>query len=170
MMSTYTTSSTFTITHARYITSKVAADLRQLRLFYGSPSDDAIARYAEEAALLLRDGYIERVDFGFKRDTVRGSEWVLLLRYVARSGEFADEHAGRVPAGVALDHTYFHSYLTYTGKYLNLSQYERDRVKESLPVHRTSGVDAGFATGTWDSGRGYSSNQQGVARSVFRAI
>lgn len=33
-----TTTSTFTLTNARYLASKIAADLRQLRSFYGRPS------------------------------------------------------------------------------------------------------------------------------------
>lgn len=170
-MSTFTTTSSFTITHARYVTAKVAADLRQLRGLYGrGPTDEMIADYAEEAALLLRDGYLERVDYGFKRDTPSGSQWVLLLRYVARSGQLTDDHSGRVPARAPIDEAYFHSYLTYTGRYLNLSPSEKERVKESLPVKRTSGDDAGFAAGTWSGDRGYSSNNQGVARSVFQAL
>ena len=168
-MSTFTTTSSFTITHARYVTSKVAADLRQLKLLYGSPSDDDIADYAEEAALLLRDGYLERVDFGFKRRAHSGDEWVLLLRYVVRAGAIADDHAGRVPAGVSIGSAYFNSYLTYTSKFFALTDTERDRVKQALPVKRSPAGESGFATGTWGGNRGYSSNQQGVERSVFRA-
>ena len=171
-MSTYTTSSSFTITHARYVTSKIAADLRQLRLLYnGRPSETEIDNYAEEAALLLRDGYLERVDYGFKRKSAFGEEWVLLLRYVVRNGEIADDNSGRVPPGVALgSDTYFHSYLTYTGTFLNLPMTDRDRVKARLPIKRTPGGEAGFATGTWTGGRTYASNQRGVDRAVFRAL
>ncbi len=171
-MSTHTTSSSFTITHARYVTSKVAADLRQLRGLYGKgPDDDEIARYAEEAALLLRDGYLERVDYGFKRNTSSGStEWMLLLRYTARAGQLSDDHAGRVPAGVPISDAYFHSFLSYTGKFMSLSASERQRIKEVLPVSRTGGDESRFATGTWGNDRGYSSSDQGVARSVFRAL
>jgi len=109
-MSTYTTSKTFTITHARYITSKVAADLRQLRLFYGRPDDDQIDAYAEEAALLLRDGYLERVDYGFRRQAANlGPQWVLLLRYVVKDGVLDDDRSGRVPPGVDVSGTSFWS-------------------------------------------------------------
>ena len=170
-MTTYTTTSAFTITHARYVTSKIASDLRQLRLLYnGRPGEQEIDNYAEEAALLLRDGYLERVDYGFKRDTTTGAEWILLLRYVVRAGDIADDHSGRVPPGVSIGGAYFHSYLTYTSKFFNLSQAERDRVKAGLPIQRSSGGEAGLATGTWGNSRAYSSNQQGVDRSVFRAL
>lgn len=170
-MTTYTSTSAFTITHARYVTSKIAADLRQLRLLYnGRPNEADIDAYAEEAALLLRDGYLERVDYGFKRNTATGAEWVLLLRYVVRAGDITDDHAGRIPPGVPIGNAYFHSYLTYTSKFFNLTPADRDAVKARLPITRTAGGDAGFATGTWGSARAYSSNQQGVDRSVFRAL
>lgn len=171
-MSTYTKSSSFTITHARYVTSKIAADLRQLRLLYnGRPSDTEINNYAEEAALLLRDGYLERVDYGFKRKTTSGEEWVLLLRYVVRDGDIADDNSGRIPPGVTLgSDAYFHSYLTYTGTFVNLPKSDRDRFKGGLPIKRTPGGEAGFATGTWTGDRAYASNQRGVDRTVFRAL
>ena len=170
MSNTYTTSSTFTITHARYITSKVAADLRQLKLFYGSPTDEQIDAYAEEAALLLRDGYLERVDYGFRRNDQRqGSMWVLMLRYVSRSGTLEDNHSGRVPAGVNVSDTHFWSYLTYTPSFFALSETERARVKAALPIERSAGREAGFVAGTWSSDRAYSAANHGVARSVFKA-
>jgi len=171
MSSTYTTSKTFTITHARYVTSKVAADLRQLQLFYGQPNDEQIDAYAEEAALLLRDGYLERVDYGFRRqDPQRGAQWVLLLRYIARNGELDDDHSGRIPPGVDLSGTTFWSYLTYTAPFFALSDAERDRVKAALPVQRSAGREAGFVYGTWSGDRTYSSAGQGVARSVFKPL
>lgn len=169
MTSTYTTSKTFTITHARYITSKVAADLRQLRLFYGRPDDDQINAYAEEAALLLRDGYLERVDYGFRRQGANlGPQWVLLLRYVVKYGALDDDRSGRVPPGVDVSGTTFWSYLTYTAPFFALSESEREKVKAALPVQRTAGREAGFVSGAWSSKRTYSSADYGVARSVFK--
>jgi hypothetical protein len=169
--SSYTTTRTFTITHARYVTSKVAADLRQLRLFYRSPADEQIADYAEEAALLLRDGYLERVDYGFRRLTASGEkEWVLLLRYIARNGLLTDDYSGRIPANVDVSSAVFWSYLTYTPSFNNLGEMERARVKAALPIKRTGGNEAGFATGTWTGDRSYSSAEQGVSRSVFKAL
>ena len=170
MANTFTTSKTFTITHARYVTSKVAADLRQLKLFYGRPDDGQIDAYAEEAALLLRDGYLERVDYGFRRqDPQLGAQWVLLLLYVARNGELSDDYSGRVPANVDVSDASFWSYLTYTAPFFSLSGVEQARVKAALPIERSAGREAGFVGGTWTGDRTYSSSGQGVARSVFRA-
>lgn len=171
MTSTFTTTKTFTITHARYITSKVAADLRQLLLFYGRPSGDWIDAYAEEAALLLRDGYLERVDYGFQRaDRLLGSRWVLLLRYHARSdGTLSDDYAGRVPANVDVSETTFTSFLTHSARYHDLSLAEREAVDAALPLKRSHGSEAGFVTGTWGGNRSYAAADRGVARSVFKA-
>lgn len=172
MTTTFTTSKTFTISHARYITSKVAADLRQLLLFYGRPSGDWIDAYAEEAALLLRDGYLERVDYGFQRaHSVLGSQWVLLLRYHARSdGTLADDYAGRVPASVDVSNTNFTSFLTHSARYYDLSSVEREAVDAALPLRRSHGSEAGFASGTWGGNRSYAAADHGVARSVFKAL
>lgn len=171
MSTTYTLSRTFTTTHARYVTSKIAADLRQLRLFYGYPSEVEIDSYAEEGALLLRDGYLERVDYGFKREEpILGSQWVLLLRYTARNGLLEDQHAGRVPPGVDISDARFWSFLSYSGKFFALSEAERARVMVALPIKRTTAREAGFVVGTWTGARTYSTADQGVARSVFRAL
>lgn len=171
MSGTFTSTRTFTISHARYITSKIAADLRQLRLFYGSPADADIDDYGEEAALLLRDGYLERVDYGFKKeDSLMGPQWVLLLRYTARDGVLEDDHAGRVPPAVNVAGARFWSFLSYSARFFALSEAERERVKAALPIQRSAGREAGFVTGTWTGARTYSASDQGVARSVFRAL
>jgi hypothetical protein len=49
-----TETASFTITHARYIASKVATDLKRFQRFYGAPSDDWIDKYETELALLLK--------------------------------------------------------------------------------------------------------------------
>lgn len=171
MSATFTSTKTFTITHARYITSKVAADLRQLQLFYGSPSDERIAAFAEEAAILLRDGYLERVDYGFKRIDAYGTErWVLLLRYTARNGILTDDHAGRVPPGVDVTGTRFSSFLAHSTKFLALPAAEQARIEADLPISRTTANESGFVVGTWGAQRTYSSHDQGLGRSVFRPL
>ncbi len=53
MTYSYFTSDTFTKTHAVYLASKVAADLKQMQLFYGKPSDESIEAYINEIVLLL---------------------------------------------------------------------------------------------------------------------
>jgi hypothetical protein len=107
-MGTVTVTKTFTITEARYVTSKIAADLRQIYLFYGVPDSDSIPNFAEEAALLLRDGYLESVDYGLKRN---GSV-IFAIRYVARSdGSLVrDDSSGRIVPGLDFSGASWFSY------------------------------------------------------------
>ena len=42
MTGTFTRSNSFTITHARYLASKIAADMHLCAVFYGQPSEAAI--------------------------------------------------------------------------------------------------------------------------------
>jgi hypothetical protein len=139
-------------------------------IFYGAPTEVDIDSYAEEAALLLRDGYLERVDYGFRRqDPTAGAQWVLLLRYVVKNGELADDRAGRVPADVNVSGASFWSFLTYATPFYALTEVERERVKAALPIQRVTGNEAKFVGGTWNADRGYSSADRGVERSVFKS-
>ena len=50
MSTTSTRTSTFTIAHARYVTSKIKTDLKRLQMEYGAPPDAGIEAFGEEAA------------------------------------------------------------------------------------------------------------------------
>ena len=69
-MSSYTLtgSETFTITHAKHMAAKVAADLKRLQRFYGKPSNSDIEAYEKEVIQLLKFGYLKKVTYGFKRN------------------------------------------------------------------------------------------------------
>jgi hypothetical protein len=69
-----TRSATFGITTARYLTSKIAADLRSMNPLYGKPTFADTDDVAEYATLLLHDGYLDRVDYGLCRRKAAG-EW-----------------------------------------------------------------------------------------------
>ena len=67
MSNTFTTTETFTVTHARHLASKVATDLKRIQRFYGEPSDKWINDYEDELVTLLKGGYVETVTYGFQR-------------------------------------------------------------------------------------------------------
>ena len=67
MTNTYTTSATFTKTNVEYVASKVLADLRGLRAYYGQPSEARIWEFYDELVELLVGGYVTSVEYGFKR-------------------------------------------------------------------------------------------------------
>jgi len=62
MTATATRTIAFTVTDARYVGAKIGADLRLLNGLYGRPTLASIDDYAEEAALLLRDGYLGTIE------------------------------------------------------------------------------------------------------------
>jgi hypothetical protein len=159
---------TGTITHARYITSKIATDLDLLRTHYGSPSSAKVTDFAEEAALLLAARYLGWVEYGFKHNGQR----VLALKYEARSdGTLSvDDRPGRVPAGLNLTDASWYSYLDYSSSFFALSDEERQRFKRTLPVQRGYADAPGIGSGYWEYNRTYSSNGEGVLRQVFRPL
>src|SRR6266446_6946184 len=64
----YTESATFTITHAKHMAAKVAADLKRIqRLYKGEPSDLLISWWEEELIELLKEGVLAVVAYGYQR-------------------------------------------------------------------------------------------------------
>jgi len=164
MTSSYTLSGSFTITDARYVGAKIGADLRLLNAIYGQPALVDIDDYAEEVALLLRDGHLGTVDYGFKN----GDAWTLRLRYTATAGgQLADSRPGSLPPAVQIANSAFFSYLTYSQKFNGLSAGGRSAVKAALPVNRTGAPEPTVGAGNNTYGHGYARNSAGVARDVY---
>ena len=134
MTYSYTTSSTFTRVHARYIASKVAADLRQMQLLYGKPTSSQIDDYMEELTELLAGRYLDSVEYGFRRD----GKVILSLKYTAAPDGtlIADDRAGRIPTGVDISKTIWFSYLWTNSKWSALTYSERERIEQTLPFKR----------------------------------
>jgi hypothetical protein len=165
---TRSASGSFTLTEARYVGAKVGADLRMLHNLYGKPALADIDGYVEEIALLLRDGYLGTVDFGFRQSSENA--WKLRLRYTATTGgQLIDNRPGSFPTSAAVAGLPFYSYLTYSWKYLNLAASEQEKVKETLPFQRTGAAEPTASSGTFTSGHGYSRNGTGVSRDVYTA-
>lgn len=166
MTATYTYSETFTVTHARYLASKVASDLFQMQLFYGKPSDQDINNYIEELVVLLLDGYLDSVDYGFKRD----SKWVIVASYSAKFGSISttDDRSGSVYSGADVTGAHWASYLRKSTKFYNLSQAEKDRVENLLPIKREGQPESGFHSGTWVTDRNYYNGGTSLERKVFK--
>lgn len=161
-----TRDTTFTITDARYVGAKIGADLRLLNSLYGRPPLASIDDYAEEVALLLRDGYLNTVDYGFKDHDA--NSWKLRLRYTATAGgHLMDSRPGSLPTSLSVAGYPFYSYLIYSAKYLALSTTQQASVKAALPITRTGAEEPTAAGGTTSSGAGYARNGVGVTRNVY---
>lgn len=169
MTASRTYNSTFTIVEARYVGAKIGADLRFLNAIYGRPILSSIDDYAEEAALLLRDGYLKTVDFGF-RDADSGL-WRLRLRYTATAGgQLLDSRPGSLPTGGKFDTCTWSSYLTHSAKWEMLTTAQQKEVESTLPIQRSGAVEPQLAAGTIAAGATYSRNGNGVTRDVSSAF
>jgi hypothetical protein len=168
MTGTGTRTASFTITDARYVGAKIGANLRQLNALYGHPALPWIDMYVEEAALLLRDGYLGTVSFGF-RDT-SANEWKLRLRYTATAGgHLMDSRPGSLPTNASIASCSFYSYLSYSSKFQDLTAAEQAAILADLPVKRVGAEEPAARYGSTASGHGYARNGVGVARDVFTA-
>lgn len=166
MSTTYTTSSTssFTVTHARYLASKIAADLRQMQLFYGSPRDSEIDDYITETVVLLLSGYLANVTYGFRR----GDQWLIALKYNAHTSGLllSDDRAGRVRPGVEVSGATWCSFLEHSLAYHLASDVERQRIEDLLPFSRTAGEEP-RVSGIWISDKSYSSGGVSLQRNMY---
>ena len=169
MASSYTVSAStsFTITHARHMAAKVAADLKRMQRHYGKPSDADITNYEEEAAQLLKAGYLATVTYGYKRD----GNWIEpTLRYTARDlagGTADDDDPGKVRPWADISRASFHSYLTYSAAWDRLDSAQRDTFKKTLPFYRAGGSEPGI-TGYLEQDRTYSAGGQALGRASVR--
>ncbi|MDP9475221.1 MAG: hypothetical protein M3R38_05925 [Actinomycetota bacterium] len=165
MSYSYTSSDTFTITHARHIASRMASDFRLMRLYYGKPSEEMIENYLEEVAQLFAKGYLDTFEVGFRR----GQKRVFSLFYKARAdGALSDDRAGGVPAGADVGGANQFSYLTYSTSWHSLTQNQRDAFRAKLPIHRTGSPEPEDGDGYWvSSDRSYAAGGTGVRRRRF---
>ncbi|MDQ3099626.1 MAG: hypothetical protein M3Q44_07830 [bacterium] len=166
MTGTHTFSETFTLTNAKYLASKVASDLFQMQLFYGRPTDQEINDYLGELIILLLGGYLDSVDYGFRRD----NKWVIVASYSAHFGSTSstDDRSGGVYPGANISSSTWGSYLRTNSKFHTLSQEEKDKIEQDLPIKRNGQAEPGFYGGTWDCGKDYFSGGTGLLRKMYR--
>jgi len=107
---TYSDTKTFTITHAKHLAAKVATDLKRMQRFYDAPSDTAIKEYEEEIKLFLKEGFLDTVTYGFKRN----EQWIEpTLKFTARDFEYdSSDDPGKILPNADIDGASFYSYLT----------------------------------------------------------
>lgn len=163
-----TRTATATLTYARHIASKLAADLKRLQRLYkrNRPTDTEISDYLEEAALLLNEGYLGTVIYGLKRN----DKWVIALKYQTIGNQLvgSGDDPGISYQPTDLSGTDFGSFLTYSQKWNNLPESQKTEFKEKLPVERVPGSESGIENGYWVKDKEYHSGHLGVQRSLIR--
>jgi hypothetical protein len=165
---TRTAVESFTLTQAKYLTSKVATDMRRCQQLYGKPSDPGINDYGTELALMLRDEYVASYEFGWVR--VADDERVLTWRYsVTSAGTLSsDDRPGRIVAGVNVTGCSFRTYMSYTAAWWSLIEERRIAYRESMPIDRNPAREYGSSLGVWHTDLTYSSTGVAMVRHNFK--
>jgi hypothetical protein len=166
MSNTFTTTSTrtFTRTSAKYLSSKVAADLYRFQRYYARPTAQQIADYDVELTELLVGGYVASVEYGFRN----GNSRLLTLFYqVYPDGSLSDGNAGGVCPRAVVDAASWFSFLTYSSAWSALSHAEQARIEAGFPFSRSSGSAPQDGAGRWVFDRSYAADGTGLQRRSF---
>lgn len=168
MSYSFTKSATFTIIHARYLSSKVAADMHLCAQYYGQPSEEKIRHFAEELAHYLNEGYLKEYEFGYKKDGKRLVSW----RYTVDENGLlsADDRAGKVVPYVDITGALFFNFLTSNSRFFQLPVEQQTRFEAGLPIQRTTGDPPADGLGYWTSDRNYFSGGCGLNRQTFQPL
>mgnify|MGYP003665242635 FL=1 len=163
---TATETKTFTLTHANYLASKLATDLKRIQRFYNSPSDYMIESYEKEIAQYLKNGYLKKVTYGFEKD----GNWIEpTLIYTASDIETdTNDDPGKVKPGKDINGASFYSFLEYSDKWYALSESEKEKFNDGLPIQRTTATTPGI-NGYLEVDRMYSSGGKALSRSSVRS-
>lgn len=165
---TVTETTTFTVTHARHMAAKVAADLKRMQRLYGRPHDPDITGYETEIVELLKAGYLGTVSYGYQRD---GNFIEPTLRYTARDlagSATNDDDPGKVLPGANIVGATFYSYLTYSSAWNALSSAQQGAFKGALPFQRGGANEPGI-NGYLVEDRTYSAGGRAMGRSSVRS-
>lgn len=165
MTTSYSLTETFSIVHARHISSRVAADMRLMSRYYGYPSESAIEDYLEEIAQLLAKGYLATFEIGFKRNGRR----LFTLHYEVRAdGTLSDSRAGGVPVGIDISGAKPFNFLTHSTAWFQLSAADRAAFEATLPVQRIFDDAPIDGDGYWvRDERSYAAAGMGLSRGRF---
>lgn len=165
-MSAHSTTQTFTRTNAKYLASKVVADLYQCSRFYGKPAVANVADYETELIELLAAGYLADYEFGFKKDGKRIVTW----QYTVHDGDLVgtDDNSGRVYARADVSGSVYYNFASFSDKWFALTKAQRESFEASLPFQRTGGSLPVDGSGYWMSDKNYSNGGTAVTRRTFR--
>lgn len=166
MSYSYTTTETFTLTHARRLAAKVAADMHQCQRLYGHLTDTQIENYQQELTVLLLGGYVASYEFGFK--TSDGRRVVSWAYTVGPSGNLEGGRSGGLYPTADIAGAVIFNFLSYSSKWSNLNAATQAKVKAEYQVQRTDGSAPRDGNGYWDSSRHYVSGGTVVTRKEFR--
>ena len=169
MTQTFSNTQTFTITNAKYIASKVAADLKRIQRFYNVPSDDRIQSFEEELAHFLKHGYLDSVTYGFQKN----GQWIEpTLKYTAQDLygiTSKDDDPGSIKPSADISGASFCSFLSYNSSWFNkATESERNEFKKNLPFQRSEGSEPSI-NGYLSNDLTYSSGSRALNRATVKS-
>ena len=167
--SSYTETKTFTLTHAKHLSAKVATDLKRIQRLYGSPSDTQIANFESELVELLKAGYLDSITYGYQRD----GKWIEpTLRYTSKdlsSMSANDDDPGRIKPGANIDGASFRSYLMSNSSWHVLSAEAQSAFSSNLAIQRVGAEQPGL-NGYLSSDKSYSAGGKALDRSTLKTF
>jgi hypothetical protein len=169
MSSSHSSTTTFTLTHAKYLSSKVATDLHRFQRFYGSPSTVRIADFEAELSELLKYDAVESVVYGFQRHEA----WTAAtIKYVRGPGGMiaVDDDPGKIRPNLDVSGAAFTSFLTYSAAWFRLSGAERAAIESRLVIQRSGSAEPQLEAGHWVSDRTYGSGGVALSRSSVGGV
>lgn len=133
--------------------------------YYGRPSESEIRDFYAELVELLSGGYLQSIEYGFRRHAQR----IFSMRYEVRhDGSLEDQNSGGVPPRLDLGGATWFSYLIPSKKWHSLSHEDRERIESRIPVDRTPGSEPQDGYGRWETSNSYSAGGVGAQRKIFR--
>jgi hypothetical protein len=166
MTQTSTTTTTFTRTEAKYLASKVIADLYQCSKRYDSPDVSRIPDYEAELVEMLVHGYVDTYEFGFKKGGARVMSWHYTVG--ADGGLHGDSNSGGLYAKADTAGATYFNFMAYSAKWFQLPEGDRAKFKATLPVDRTPGSAPVDGDGYWEVDHDYTAGGVSVERKSFR--
>ncbi len=163
-----TETDTITITQAKHVAAKIFTDLMRMSRYYGSPSSDKIEDYYIETYLLVQAGYLAEVKYGFKKSN-RWIEPTACYRAREVRDMTTDDNPGNIPARADIEGASFYSLLSYTSKWYNLSNEEKENFNKHLPFQRGTAKELPQNDGRFVKDKNYTSGNAGVERSMLRS-
>jgi hypothetical protein len=164
---TLTASQTFTIADAKYLASRIASDLTQLRLYYGQLTEQKVQDLTVEAAILLKAGLLDNVKYGYQKE----GKWVFAISYSVNylgQLEVVNDSPGGIDATANVTGASWSSWLTRRNN-PNLSAQELREIEQLLPIQRGSGTEPSTTNGAWSTDKTYYRNGSAISRGQFRS-
>ena len=161
----------FTIADAKYLASRIAADLTQIRLYYGHATsyltDQKIQDLAVEAAVLLKFGLLSSVKYGFRK----ADEWKFYVSYrVNQLGqlEASNDAPGDIDPSAQVEGTSWYSHLVPRRNF-DMTVEEEAAIRRDLPIQRQDGTEPSTRNGTLSNDKSYYRNGVSMDRQQFRS-